>query len=53
MDTGKEVLFAMPLVKIFSALTPPGVSVETTTGPAQKKVEFSLSLHVDRVIHMA
>ena len=32
MDTGKEVLFALPLFKIFSPSTPPGVSVETTTG---------------------
>ena len=32
MDTGKEVLFALPLFKLFSPSTPPGLSVETTTG---------------------
>ena len=32
MDTGKEVLFAMPLFKLFSPSASPGVSVETTTG---------------------
>ena len=32
MDTGKKVLFALPLFKLFSPSTPPGVSVETTTG---------------------
>ena len=32
MDTGKEVLFALPLFKLFSPSTLPGVSVETTTG---------------------
>ena len=32
MDTGKEVLFVLPLFKLFSPSTPPGVSVETTTG---------------------
>ena len=34
MDKGKEILFALPLVKLFSPLTPPSVIVETTTGPA-------------------
>ena len=32
MDTGKEVLFALPLFKLISPSTPLGVSVETTTG---------------------
>ena len=32
MDTGEEVLFVLPLFKLFSPSTPPGVSVETTTG---------------------
>ena len=32
MDTGKEVLFALPLFKLFSPSMPRGVSVETTTG---------------------
>ena len=32
MDTGKEVLFVLPLFKLFFPSTPPGVSVETTTG---------------------
>ena len=32
MDTGKEVLFTLPLFKLFSPSMPPGVSAETTTG---------------------
>ena len=32
MDTGKDVLFALPLFKLLSPSTPPGVSVERTTG---------------------
>ena len=73
MDTGKEVLFALPLFNLFSPSPPLGVSVETTTGQhidvianfpvgfstpssnppaAQKKMEFSLSQNLDRVIHI-
>ena len=55
MDTGKEVLFALPLFKSFSPSTPPGVSVETTTGQhidviANFPVELSTSCSNPRAV---